>query len=102
MAKIYETTTGLVIDVPIVDGAGQDVDLSSAISAALNVLPPGEADEVTWPVTIESPNILRHVVPEGAPLAPGTYRIQPHLVLSSGFNGPWGVVHLPVEYKQRR
>jgi hypothetical protein len=74
---IYDGTHGLVIDVECVDIE----DLTAATVHKLYVRPPGVApdDEEEWAATVESPNILRHVVDAAEPLEAGRYRMQPYV-----------------------
>lgn len=90
-------TTGLVIDVPIIDGNKQPVDLTLVTNQRIDVQIYGsDADPVAWPATPEDGGILRHVVPDDAPLAAGTYILNPYIELPNGFKGSWGPVVLIV------
>ena len=73
-AKIYEGTRGFVIDVPI-----RGIESLSGIQHAhLYVMAPGCTEPQVWPVTLEAElGVLRHVVPDDAPLVAGRYLIQP-------------------------
>ena len=98
-AKIYEGTTGLVIDIPLLDKNGDDAELTNASFARLDVLAPGATTETSWPATIEQPNIIRHIVPEETPLVKGAYKIQPYIETNDGFKGPWGPIIMVVSKK---
>ena len=95
-AKLYEGTTGFVLDVEI-DGVASLVGIANA---KLFVIPPRSSDEEEWPVTVVvEDKLLRHVVPASAPVVRGTYRIQPYFELD-GFKGRWGAITLVVHKEQ--
>lgn len=92
-----EGTKGLVIDVPIIDGDRQPVDLTLATNQRIDVTTHGsDAEPAQWAATVEPDGVLRHVVPDEAPLEAGTYILNPYFELPNGFKGSWGPVVLVV------
>ena len=95
-AKLYEGTTGFVLDVEI-DGVAS---LAGVANAKLYVIPPRSRDEEEWSVTVEvEDKLFRHVIPADAPVVRGTYRIQPYFELED-FKGRWGSITLVVDKEQ--
>ena len=98
-AKIYEGVEGLLIDCILYDETGTPVDHEGILVGNLRVLRPGEEEEEIWDASIYEPNILRHMVPEGADLLPGKYKIQPYIETADGFKGLCGTVEMVVTRK---
>jgi hypothetical protein len=96
MAEPIAGTTGLVIDIPLLDKDGALIGLDGVLTCDLKVIPPKSKIEETWPATLQSGVGARHVVPDDKPLEGGTYKIQPYLELGSGFKGRWGAVTMLV------
>lgn len=97
-AKIYEGVEGLLIDCLLYTSCKTPVDSTTIIACELRVLNPNNEESV-WTATAESPNIVRHVVPNGADLVAGKYKIQPYIETASGFKGLWGPVQLTIHEK---
>lgn len=106
MAKgnIYVGVTGLVIDIPMLDGNGRIVPYDVVSFCQLHVLEPGklEVDEVIWPATSVEPNFIRHVVPETTVIVSGKYKIQPYIETLTGFKGFIDPVELTIYNKYKR
>lgn len=100
-AKIYEGVVGLIIDCFLLDKTGTPVDSEGILNCSLIVLRPGAADEEVWAAVAVAPNIVRHVVPEGADILPGKHKIQPYIETTDGFKGRWGTVEMLVSKKMR-
>jgi len=103
-AKIYEGVEGLIIDFLLFDQDGTEVSSDILIDSNLYVVRPGMtiSNEEEWTTSIVSPNIVRHVIPTGANIIPGTYKMQPWIQTADGFKGRWGACTLEVSSKHKK
>ena len=99
VAKIYEGVEGLIIDCLLYDKTMTPVASDEILNCHLIVLRPGSAEEEVWEAVAVAPNIVRHVVPEGANILAGKHKIQPYIETTDGFKGLWGTVELIVTRK---
>ena len=98
-AKIYEGVEGLIIDCQLYDKTRTPVDSLGILFCELRVLRPGTTEEEVWDAVATAPNIARHLVPTGAAITPGKYKIQPYIEATDGFKGLWGTAEMVVSRK---
>lgn len=99
--KVYESVTGLHIDIPLVDNEGEQVTNEVISASKFFAIRPGSTEEEEWATTLVEPNILRHTVPEGADLPPGKYKVQPYIETPDGFKGRCETVQFKLERKMK-
>lgn len=87
VVKIYEGVEGLVVDTYLTDAADTPIPTSTIVTNKMFVMRPGATAEEEWLSTLVEPNIIRHVVPDGANLGAGTYKIQHWVQNNSGYQG---------------
>ena len=100
-ANIYEGVEGLLIDCLLYDKTMTPVASDGILNCHLIVLRPGSVEEEVWTAVAVAPNIIRHVVPEGANILAGKHKIQPYIEATDGFKGRWGTVEMLVSKKMR-
>lgn len=98
-AKIYEGVEGLLIDCLLYDKTRTPVDSLGILFCELRVMRPGAVEEELWDAVATAPNIVRHIVPEGAEITYGKYKIQPYIETTDGFKGLWGTAEMVVSRK---
>lgn len=85
--KIYEGVEGLIIDTYLTDAVDAPIPTETIVTNKMFVMRPSTPTEEEWVTTLVAPNIIRHVVPDGASLIPGTYKIQHWIQNNSGYSG---------------
>lgn len=85
--KIYEGVEGLVVDTYLTDALDVAIPVETIVDNKMLVIRPSTTVTEEWATTLVSPNIIRHVVPVGANLASGTYKIQHWIQNNSGYQG---------------
>ena len=85
--KVYEYVEGLSIDCPLVDSDNEQVPIAIITVSKFYVMRPRAVEEEEWTTVLVAPNVIRHVVPTGAELIPGKYKIQPYIETVDGYKG---------------
>lgn len=85
--KIYEGVEGLIVDTYLTDAFDVAIPTETIVTNKMFVMRPGANAEEEWSTTLVAPNIIRYVVPDGANLIAGTYKIQHWIQNNSGYSG---------------
>lgn len=87
VVKIYESVEGLIVDTYLTDAADVAIPTETIVTNKMYVMRPGASAEEEWTTQLVAPNIVRHIVPVGAALTAGTYKIQHWVHNNSGYKG---------------
>jgi hypothetical protein len=85
--RIFEGVEGLIVDTYLTDAVGAAIPVETIVNNKMFVIRPATTVEEEWATTLVAPNIIRHVVPIGANLIAGAYKIQHWIQNNSGYRG---------------